>query len=113
MSSLDAAHAAHERAAAELYRATVLQDLSQTTGLVYRSLSGSSDNLGPFAVVVDGSLVGDVRRHGDGALWCWRAHPLDGEGEFAPADHKGRGPYPTARAAAASFIDRQGPTATQ
>ncbi|MER7817401.1 hypothetical protein [Streptomyces sp. NPDC096153] len=102
MTNLAAAEAAYDQAAEELRLARVLDELRSSSGLAFRSLA-ADDELGPYLVAVEGELVGDVRRHGPGALKCWRAHPLVGSAR-APEDDEGRGPYGTLRAAVASFL---------
>jgi hypothetical protein len=90
---------AAERQAAEAEQQLRVQQvaarLRQRTGLHYASI-GSDPHLGPHLVVHDGAIVGTLRTTSVGALGDWFARALHSSTDL--------GPYPTARAAAATLL---------
>lgn len=87
-------------AAADLHRQELLAKLCQYDRLAYASLTG--DQLGPMLVTYRHQPIGEVHTPSSSALGEWYAQPYDEDGKLGPQ----AGPFGTARAAAASLIER-------
>lgn len=82
-----------QRVQAELHRQEVTAELRERSGLHYASVT--DERTGPHVVVHDGTVLGEVYTTSPGVFADWFTRPLSGES---------RGPFPSARAAAAAML---------
>jgi hypothetical protein len=91
---VNTAEAAYDAALKDLHRQEVAATLRSRKGLHYASIG--DDWTGPNLVAYNGEIVGETRTKSPGAFRDWYALPVNASEE--------RGPFPTARAAAASLL---------
>ncbi|MEU3282116.1 hypothetical protein [Streptomyces antibioticus] len=95
--SVTAAENAFDSAVKEMHRQEVAVQLRSRKGLHYASIGDDRD--GPNLVTYNGEILGETYTTSPGMARDWYAVPLDG---------KERGPFVTARAAAASLKKTEG-----
>lgn len=87
-----------DAAVAQLDRAQIVAKLCEHDRLAYASLT--DDQLGPMLVTYRHEPIGELHTTSPSALQDWYAQPYTEDGSLG----KNRGPFGTARAAAASLI---------
>jgi len=85
-------------ASAEVIRQELAAELCKKEGLAYASLT--DDQLGPMLVTYRHKPIGELHTTSPSALQDWYAQPYTEDGSLGES----KGPYGTARAAAASLI---------